>query len=223
MEQIRSLDYKISNFLRIAENPGIFRAIAASFAHSGDSWICLAVTFLIWYFGDPAWKYRMLFITIAFMTTALVVMIIKFIVRRKRPEGEWGGMYRKTDPYSFPSGHAARGLLIGVVALGLGPPVFGITLMIWGPIVGLARIAMGVHFFSDVLAGWIVGGILGIVGLNGRRSSLGGSEEAANIKVLGPDFASGNDLARRDLDKRGERTAILLAPQGEAQAFVAAD
>ena len=166
MDQIRSLDYKMSNFLRIAEKLGIVRTITSIFAHSGDSWICLVVTFLIWYFGDQAWKYRMLFITIAFITTALVVMIIKFIVRRKRPEGDWGEMYRKTDPYSFPSGHAARGMLIGVVALGLGPPWFGITLMIWGPIVGLARIAMGVHYFSDVLVGWIVGSILGIVGLN---------------------------------------------------------
>ena len=93
-------------------------------------------------------------------------MIIKFIVRRKRPEGEWGGMYRKTDPYSFPSGHAARGVLIGVVALGLGPVWFGIILMIWGPLVGISRIAMGVHYFSDVFAGWIVGGILGVIGLN---------------------------------------------------------
>ena len=93
-------------------------------------------------------------------------MLIKFIVRRKRPEGDWGGIYRKTDPYSFPSGHAARGLLIGVVAMGLGPVWFGITLIIWGPLVGLSRIAMGVHYLSDVLAGWVVGILLGLIGLN---------------------------------------------------------
>ena len=165
MSNFNELDHRISNYLRVAEKPGLIRGIATIFAHSGDSWICLAITFLIWYFGDPDWKYRMIMIGIAFIAAALVVMIIKFIVRRKRPEGEWGGMYRKADPYSFPSGHAARGLLIGIVALGLGPLWFGIILIIWGPLVGIARIAMGVHYVSDVIAGWVVGGILGIIGL----------------------------------------------------------
>ena len=166
MEKLESLDQRVSKYIRIAENPGLLRSIASIFAHSGDSIICLAVTLLIWYFGNDFWKHRMLVITISFLVAAVIVMITKFIVRRKRPEGDWGDMYRKTDPYSFPSGHATRGMLIGVVALGLGPAWFGIALIIWGPLVGLARIAMGVHYFSDVFAGWIIGVIMGIICLN---------------------------------------------------------
>jgi undecaprenyl-diphosphatase len=52
---------------------------------------------------------------------AAMVLGIKFLVRRKRPEGEWGQIYRNTDPHSFPSGHAARAFLIAVIASALAP------------------------------------------------------------------------------------------------------
>jgi len=85
------------------------------------------------------------------------VMSIKFVVRRRRPEGEWGGIYRATDPHSFPSGHAARAFLIAVLVIGLGPAWLAVTLCIWAPLVSLARVAMGVHYVSDVVAGALLG------------------------------------------------------------------
>ena len=96
---------------------------------------------------------------------AVIVMSLKFIIRRRRPEGEWGGIYRNTDPHSFPSGHAARAFLIAVVAAGLGPAWAGILLWVWAPLVALARVAMGVHYLSDVVAGMIVGILIAILGL----------------------------------------------------------
>jgi len=90
-------------------------------------------------------------------------MTLKLIVRRQRPEGEWGAIYRNTDPHSFPSGHAARAILLAVLGLGLGPLWFAVVLVIWGPLVALARVAMGVHFLSDVLAGGFLGLMIGIL------------------------------------------------------------
>jgi len=92
---------------------------------------------------------------------AVIVLAIKFTIRRRRPEGEWGGMYRSTDPHSFPSGHAARAILIGVLAIGLGPGWLAILLCVWAPLVALARVAMGLHFLSDVTAGAVLGAIAG--------------------------------------------------------------
>ena len=70
-------------------------------------------------------------------------------------------MYRRTDPHSFPSGHAARTILIGVLAIGLGPGWLAIILCIWAPLVALARVAMGLHYLSDVVAGALLGAIAG--------------------------------------------------------------
>ena len=82
---------------------------------------------------------------------------------RRRPEGEWGAIYRKTDPHSFPSGHAARAFLLPVLALATGPAWFVLALWIWAPLVGLARVAMGVHYLSDIVAGAAVGLVMGVV------------------------------------------------------------
>ena len=158
-------DANISKRLRVAEQPGNLRNFSAFLAHSGDSWFWLLALPILWYFGNLFWKYRSAILFIAIFFTAIIVLILKFTIRRNRPEGEWGQIYRKTDPHSFPSGHAARAMLIGVVALGLGPIWFGILLIIWGPLVGLARIAMGLHYLSDVIAGWIVGIVMGLLSL----------------------------------------------------------
>lgn len=162
---ILELDARLSDRLRVAEQPGLLRALAVFFAHSGDSWFWGLGLILIWWFGDSFWKQWavVLFADIALL--AIIVLTIKFIVRRRRPEGEWGGIYRNTDPHSFPSGHAARAFLIAVLALGLGPGWLAILLCIWAPLVSLARVSMGVHYLSDILAGVILGIIVGWTGL----------------------------------------------------------
>ena len=96
---------------------------------------------------------------------AALVMALKFIIRRRRPEGEWGSIYRNTDPHSFPSGHAARAFLIAVLASGMGPIGLALALWAWAPLVALARVAMGVHYMSDVVAGFVVGILAGIAAL----------------------------------------------------------
>jgi undecaprenyl-diphosphatase len=151
--------------MRVAEKPGALRAIAVFFAHSGDSWFWGAALILAWFWSNSAWRKweAVEFLGISLM--AALVMGIKFLVRRRRPEGEWGGIYRNTDPHSFPSGHAARAFLIATVAVGLVPAWVALLLWIWAPLVAVARVAMGVHYVSDIVAGaalGIVGGVIGI-------------------------------------------------------------
>ena len=94
--------------------------------------------------------------------TAVIVMLVKFSVRRRRPEGQWGQIYRSTDPHSFPSGHAARVVMLAVLAQALGPAWFASALLLWAPLVGLARVMMGVHYRSDIIAGMVLGIVMGL-------------------------------------------------------------
>ena len=135
--------------------------MSAIFAHSGDSWFWLLGLLLLGFIGSPYWQGRVLALGIGVLITAVLVLTIKFSVRRRRPEGQWGNIYRSTDPHSFPSGHAARAMMLAVMAIGLGPGWLAILLVIWAPLVGLARVAMGVHYLSDVLAGWLLGAVMG--------------------------------------------------------------
>lgn len=155
------LDARISERMRIADQPGLLRSAAVILAHSGDSWFWLVGLGLVWWFGTSYWKNLALTLIIAILLTAGVVFLIKLAVRRRRPEGEWGKFYRITDPHSFPSGHALRAVMLAVVTLGLGPLWLGLTLLVWAPLVGLARVAMGVHYLSDALAGMLLGLLIG--------------------------------------------------------------
>lgn len=155
------LDNRWSSKLRVAENPGLLRTLAAIIAHSGDSWfwgIGLGVVFLLGSNQAKVWSLQFLG---AIIITAVIVLTIKLMVRRQRPEGDWGSIYRNTDPHSFPSGHAARAVLLATLTLGLGPVWFVPLIVLWAPLVALARVAMGVHYLSDVLAGGLLGALSG--------------------------------------------------------------
>ena len=155
-------DERLSTRLRVAERPGTRRRLAALLAHSGDSWYWLAALALAWVLSGPAWKVFILQLVFGILGTAAVVFAIKLSVRRRRPEGEWGLFYRRTDPHSFPSGHAARMAMLAAAGFALGHPWFGLALALWAPLVALARVAMGVHYVSDVVGGLFIGLVLGL-------------------------------------------------------------
>jgi undecaprenyl-diphosphatase len=165
VNSILEFDARLSNQMRVAEKPGALRAISVFLAHSGDSWFWAIGLFAIWLSGDMFWKKWTIVEVAGIGLLIVLVLIIKFSIRRKRPEGEWGRIYRYTDPHSFPSGHAARAFLIATIATALAPSWLAIILWIWAPLVALARVAMGVHYVSDVVAGTILGILVAWIGL----------------------------------------------------------
>ena len=112
MQRILTWDARISARLRVAETPGWLRRFAKLLAHSGDSWFWLLGLIIVGWLGTPYWRWRMITFGVGVLVTAVLVMIVKFSIRRRRPEGEWGNIYRNTDPHSFPSGHATRAFLL---------------------------------------------------------------------------------------------------------------
>ncbi len=156
-------DNRLSKDMGVAEKPGLLRAIAVFFAHSGDSWFWGVALLVLWFFGDPFWKRWAVVMLGSIGSLALLVFPLKQLIRRRRPEGLWGGIYRKTDPHSFPSGHAARAFMIAVLATALGPGWLSIGLWIWAPLVALARVAMGVHYVSDIVGGFVLGILSGLL------------------------------------------------------------
>jgi undecaprenyl-diphosphatase len=51
--------------------------------------------------------------------------------------------------------------MLGVMAVGLGPAWFAVLLCAWAPLVVLARVAMGLHYPTDVMAGALFGLVMG--------------------------------------------------------------
>lgn len=90
--------------------------------------------------------------------------IFKSFFRRKRPD-LWASSKRPMD-YSYPSGHSMSaisfyGLLAAILTQSLSVPL-GITAPLVAGLtlgVGFSRVYFGVHWPTDVLSGWVAGGI----------------------------------------------------------------
>ena len=165
LEKILALDARWTSALLVKRQGSLWRALLIFFAHSCDSWFWLVGLILVWLLGTPEWRARAAFMAIGLTLLAVLVLLLKFTIRRPRPDGQWGRIYRQTDPHSFPSGHAARAAALAVMAIGIGPAWFAVLLSLWAPLVGLSRIALGVHYVSDVVIGWLIGLVMGVVAL----------------------------------------------------------
>ncbi len=161
LKSFLELDARWSQRVRLAPGQHKVFKIAAFLAHSGDSWFWMIGLGLVWLATRGDWHAKAALMAAGVVGLAFLVLAIKFTVRRQRPVGDWGAIYRNTDPHSFPSGHAARAAMLAVMALGLGPGWFGALVLAWVPLVSLARVVTGVHYLSDIVAGLALGTLAG--------------------------------------------------------------
>lgn len=97
------------------------------------------------------------------LTSASVNSILKVFVGWPRPfwVSDRIKPYAFESSYGLPSGHAQNSLALwGRMAAGLKRArwVIGLAILIF--LISISRLYLGVHFPSDVIAGWIVAGIL---------------------------------------------------------------
>jgi undecaprenyl-diphosphatase len=126
---------------------------------------------------------RALWAFVTMMTGWAVGSVSKLLVQRVRPVVD--DPLSHSPGYSFPSGHALNIAVAGSVMVVLVWPLLARTgrslavalATVVGLAVGLDRIFLGVHFPSDVVAGWLLGlGItvsswMGFTGMRAARSS----------------------------------------------------
>ena len=161
LESLRRLDSRLTARLRALPLGAGVRLTLPVIAHSADSIVLVPLLALLWWLQDFTSGSIAVPLAAAFLLSMVLTTLVKYAVRRRRPAGDWGALYRKTDPHSFPSGHASRTVALAVVVLARGLLLPALLLVLWSLLVGLARILLGVHYLLDVVAGYLLGLAIG--------------------------------------------------------------
>jgi membrane-associated phospholipid phosphatase len=130
-----------------AGDPNVFRAAAAVLA--------------VWLLTRRRFRLA-LWTVVATAGGALLGLLLKLAVGRARPVLDEPVAY--AAGLSFPSGHALNSVVgVGVLLLVLGPLLSArARRLAWAAgvlvvlVIGFDRVALGVHYLSDVVAGWVV-------------------------------------------------------------------
>ncbi|WP_370562606.1 phosphatase PAP2 family protein [Luteimonas salinilitoris] len=102
------------------------------------------------------------FAAIALGGSALLNIAVKQVFARERP-ALWESIAPEAT-YSFPSGHAMGSMSLALVLVLLAWPTRWrwpalAAMAVFVPMVGLSRVYLGVHYPSDILAGWAAASI----------------------------------------------------------------
>ena len=158
--RVVGLDHRISQRLHVPSGPWRFFALLV--AHSGDSPLWLVAGGAAWLWGTSLLKAVGARVIVANLVGAVATALLKLLVRRRRPRPSFAGLYHeRLDQMSFPSGHATR---VGYMLVLLAPLLPGwatVGLTSWALCVAWARVALGIHYLLDVLAGFTLGAVLG--------------------------------------------------------------
>ncbi|MDA3937569.1 MAG: phosphatase PAP2 family protein [Actinomycetota bacterium] len=158
-------DERLSRAFSEMSVPG-FEEFLRALTHMGDTWTMVGLTIAVsLYLLARRMRLEALLLSATVGLGAALGWFFKLIVQRARPGLEYAHV-PLPDSYSFPSGHAlATFLFFGVIVFLMmlnarSPRVrYGVTAICIGlaALVAVSRVYLGVHWFGDIIASWMLG------------------------------------------------------------------
>jgi undecaprenyl-diphosphatase len=147
-------------------------SILASRLGDGPVWGATGLAFLI--FGAAGTRWAVGTAAIAIAASVLLFMAVKNMIGRPRPFETWQNLrclLAPPDRFSFPSVHTMTAFAVGTVYTLLipGAGCFFLPLAI---LIGISRVFLGCHYPTDVLAGALLGFVVGFGAVTFSRCFL---------------------------------------------------
>lgn len=156
------LDAAVANAMVTVRSP-FLTDVASSFTALGSEAVVTVLTLIAVLYCLWAGRARLVLALLWIPLTFLLSTLVKLLVHRPRPVA---ALIVVPATYAFPSGHAAAAsalfLTLALLATGAERRVGPRRLMIGAAValallVGWSRIYLGVHYFSDVVGGLLLG------------------------------------------------------------------
>jgi undecaprenyl-diphosphatase len=162
-QQLNGIDAAITPFLHGLASPALDTLMqGATFVGSDPVLFAVAALTVAWLMALKRPRREPLFLVVALGGSIALNQAMKLIFERARPQLDWAHI--QTD-YSFPSGHSMNSLVLylslalliwlvrgrraGLVSVA-GAVVLALT-------IGVSRIYLGYHYFTDVVGGFTAG------------------------------------------------------------------
>jgi len=132
--------------------------IAKQVSRMGDGPLyCVVGVFLALLGGNAGFEF-FLCALMAFMIEIPVYLLLKNTIKRDRPFKAMGvsAYIVPSDKFSFPSGHTAAAFVMASMTWAFFPEYF-IPVTFIALAIGISRLLLGVHYFTDILAGACLG------------------------------------------------------------------
>lgn len=171
------IDAGIMNLIAAFRSAGITKALVF-FTHLGDWQVIIGLSVIsIIVLGLLRERRKIVFLAAVLISGEIISFLLKLLIHRQRPDSIFSLILE--DGYAFPSNHAVMSIIFyGAISYF----IYKICRKTWQKVallavfialiflIGFSRIYLGVHWVSDVIAGWLIGFSILIFFINKKLS-----------------------------------------------------